>query len=565
MATWSGIRTRTLALQASLAALALVLARHRYVGPAELPGEDAAIYTMRGIRYADHIVGIDPLGALSFASSPALHPPLHPFLMGSWMSIWGTTLDAARSYGAAGLAVCLVLALPWLGRRLDPERGAIVGGMVGAVCLFSMVHMALAFSAMTESSALLTTTLALGWLSGRDGRFRTALLGGLGILAASLVRYNMVPMLLAPLIAWRVVEWIRGTRTRPLELVAWATPTLLLYGAWILAVPGELDAIRVFMVNVRDREHTLAETLLWVPTTLFDHSLGWILGPLVVVAFLAGLAPAILGRSLSRTLGPLQLQLDTLPGLRLVQLFVLATWAALTLHPYKLVRNVHVLVPMLLLTAALPLARSRLAAPRRVVLGLGVLLLGLFASHQALVGSSRTMPNKQYDTLPLTQDIVDAIDHAAKDSSHLVVMGTKRPFSISLPELIARDRHRAYTVEFGWAPGTLKPGMRTYGLLAEGQDGDVTEYLQPDLAQQTTFVLIEDTNSSGGGSQLLADNLVTGAGYLQQLGRVSSETVDINQFDMRLHIYAPSQSSGARPPSRPQAPQPRHPMGGQRR
>lgn len=550
-AGWPG--PGTLALQLGWAALALLVARHRYVGPGELPGEDAATYSMRGIRYAEHIASADLAGALSFAATPALHPPLHPVLMGAWMSVWGTTMDAARAYGAAVLVTCAVLVLPWLGRRLDPERGALVGTLAGAACLFSMVHMSLAFTAMTESTALLTTLLALGWLAGRDGRPATALLGGLGILLASLVRYNLLPMLLLPLLAWRAVEWLRGTRTRPLELLAWAGPTALLFGAWLALVPGQLDAIRVFMVNVRDREHSALESLLWVPSTLFDHALGWILGPLVLLAFLAGLAPAILGRGLGRDLGPLRLRLETGPGLRLLQLFVLATWAALTLHPYKLVRNVHVLVPVLLLAAALPLVRSQLAAPARAVRGLALALLGLFAAHQASVGSARTMPNRQYDELPLTQRIVDTIDHAAKDSEHLVIMGVKRPLSVSLPELVARDRHRSYTVESGWAPGTLQPGMPTWGLLAEGQDGDISEYLDSQLAQRTTFVIIEDTGAGGaGGSQLLARNLVSGASQLQQLGRLPSDTLDLDQLQIRLHIYAPGQVGGLGNPASPQ-------------
>jgi len=525
------------------ASLALVLARFRYVAAGELPGRDAGIYTMRGMRYADHLVALDFFEALGFAATPSFHPPLHPALMGAWMTLWGTTTDAGRTYGAAMLALACVLVLPWLARRLDAERGAVVGAIVGAICIFSTVHLTVAFSAMTESTALVATLVALGLLATAPATGRGALVGGLALLAAGLVRYNLVPMLLAPLIVWRVLERLRGTRTSMAQVAGWLLPTVVLFGAWVGLVPQQRVAIQGFMINVQADPMSLFETLVWVPRTVIDHGLGWTLGLASLGAFALGLVPAVLGRSVERELGPLSLRLDTSAGLRLIQLFVLSTTAALTLHPYKLIRNVHVLVPLLLLAAILPLVRSRLALPRAAQVAAGFGLLGFFAVHQAAVRTTEAVPNRQYDRLPVIQAIVDQVDLHATEGQNLVVVGWKRPVEMQLFELVARDRHRRYNVAVGWAPGVLPANARVRNLVPPGQDPDISPYFESELASQTTFVLVEDTSGGGGGDpdpRWLAANVQQVPGALRNLGLEQVETIDAGNFNLKLHVYQPS-------------------------
>ncbi len=321
--------------------------------PDGLPTWDPAGYLVEAVKIHASLVSFDVTGVLKGLTKPDLHPPLHSGLLALWLAVFGNTMDAARAYPIACFVASIGL-LAWIGHRAVPGRGLEVGLAAGVLAALGSGNLELLTSPMTESTGLLTQLLALGlavhWADRRDAKAQLGI--GVAILAATLVRFNMAPMLLVPLYvhhAWR----FRGDRDALLDprVLLWAAPTLVGFAGWQLARPELYDYVGKFFEN---RSSGLAfwsvENLLFVPLATHRAYLPW-LGFALFVPFVAGLVP----RSKAAGTDPAS------AGLGRLQAYVLVAFAALTWHDFKISRNLATALPVFYLCALAPLATLRFA------------------------------------------------------------------------------------------------------------------------------------------------------------------------------------------------------------
>lgn len=333
-----------------------------------VPSFDVADYLNQALDLRDASAAGRLLAELR---APALHPPGHAAVMALAMGLLGTELPSMMqaSLGLFGLSLAALLAL---GHALDAQRGRWAGLIAAGLTATSVEHVRLSTAPMTENLALTVTllTLALGARSLERPSRGLALAVGVSALAGALVRYNLGPMLLAPLLlAWLVDRALaRGGWLDPRPWL-WALPTALTFGAWGWLEPGLPDAIFRFLHNVDSGLPTWsAENLSWAPRT-FAHryldapALAVAVGALAALGLLEGLRPGAR---------------QTRSGDRVVGLYVLLSLAVITLHPYKLTRTLHGVVPPLFLLAALPLVR--LPLPRAPHAAVAARALGLAAA-----------------------------------------------------------------------------------------------------------------------------------------------------------------------------------------
>ncbi|MFZ5482353.1 MAG: ArnT family glycosyltransferase [Myxococcota bacterium] len=316
-----------------LVALAIVArAWTTLAGPGDLPAFDAADYLARALRVLD---GVD--GELL---RPDMHPPGWPFALAAWMGLVGRGFLAARVL-ATLLSLIAVAQLAWLGRKLDPERGALAGAIAGTLAMATGEHLRLVTAPMTEPLALVVTLGALiAAVDLPDARHPWPHLRfGLWVLAGALVRYNVAPMLIAPVVLHRLAT----TRRLDVAAVMWVAPVMLVFVAWEAASRGVLAEVGSFTRNL-DSQLPFWRDLTWVPEALAEHYAGWPAAVAGMVAFVAALArPAD-------------------PRVRLVQAWVVVAVAAIALHPYKLARTLHPVVPIGGLVVALAFARVHVRA-----------------------------------------------------------------------------------------------------------------------------------------------------------------------------------------------------------
>lgn len=294
--------------------------------PEGVPTFDAADYLEQALTFRDGLRARDGAKVIAQALAPDVHPPLHALALGVWLLASGGGLPMAMAAELAVFAAGLG-ALVWLGQRVDPGRGGWAGAAAAALVAFSGQHQRLAAAPMTENLAMLLSIAAVGLM------FRgPPLAAGFAVLAAGLVRFNLLPMLLLPALAW--AAWQRRR-----DAWGWVLPPVLAFAAWRAARPELGDALTTFFTNVDSGVPTWSrENLTWVPRVLVKDVWGPAATALVVGAFVSGLRGAA-------------------PGERLVQAVALVGMAALTLHPYKLERGLHGTVPFLALAATLAVAR----------------------------------------------------------------------------------------------------------------------------------------------------------------------------------------------------------------
>lgn len=321
--------------------------------PDGLPTWDPAGYLVEAVKIHASLVAFDVLGVLKGLTKPDLHPPLHSGLLAFWLAIFGNTMDAARAYPVFCFVVSLGL-LGWIGHRAVPGRGLEAGLGAALLTALGSGNLELLTSPMTESTGLVTQLLALGlavhWADRRDARAQLGV--GLAVLAASLVRFNMAPMLLVPLYVHHV--WRnRGDREALVDprILLWAAPTLVGFAAWQLARPDLFGYIEKFFEN-RSSGLTFwsVENLLFVPLAVHRAYLPW-LGAALFLPFLVGLVPR---RAAAEA--------PSGAGLGRLQAYVIVGFAALTWHDFKISRNLATALPVFYLCALAPLATIRLAA-----------------------------------------------------------------------------------------------------------------------------------------------------------------------------------------------------------
>ncbi len=429
--------------------LSLGVAAHRLVSPNTMPFGDIGGYVLPAERMVQ-LAWAGDLGELwALLVKPVMHPPLHKVGLAIWISLFGATQAATQAYGAVIYALTLLL-FPLIGERgIGGARGALAGLVVSMLLATSGMHLALSFSAMSEGPALLLQSVLVLTALNRADRpsWRADLAVGLLLLAASLVRYNLLPMLLLPLVLHHLHEGLRHGRTLiDRRLVAWAAPAGLLYGTWLLARPSLASNLSGFFVNTGHTQGVLSWQYLGaVPDTLSLSitGSGWLTG-LLFLAVLVGLAPAVLGRDLERQLGPFELRIVSTPGLRLLQVLAVVGVLALTVHPYKLMRLVHPIAPLLLFSAVLPFARSELrqtGLARGAWVAAGLVLWGALASWHWGPWLARHR-SEAYPQDPTTQAAVDRIVAHGCSDEVVWVVGTARPVASHVVPLAFLDRPR---------------------------------------------------------------------------------------------------------------------------
>lgn len=427
-----------------LAALAVATVARAAVltwSPDGVPTWDAAMYLLDALKLEERLSAGDAVGFLKELTRPDLHPPGHKLALATWMAVAGTAQDPARLYATAALLAGLALCLP-LGRRLAPGSGWVVGAGGALLTALGLGQLDLVTNPMTEATALPVTLAALLGLAAGAHRvdLRARAAAGFWVLAGSLVRYNLGPMLLAPLVLHHAVEAAQGRR-RWVEasLLAWVAPTAVAFGGWQLLRPDLAANIQRFVQNRSSGlEFWSAANLLWVPRTIEGtfHTAWWVTVP-VLALFLVGLRPRK------------DLPAEAASARLLLQLYVLVAFGVLTLHDFKVDRN---LIPVLPALSLLALASvDRLLALRPWVALAGI--LPFFAWQHAV-----SVPEvaRRADFRP------DAVVHEVLD--FLVRQGEARPrtwvvgwvFRLS-PALIE------YTFRSRGVPTRLELDQRLFG------------------------------------------------------------------------------------------------------
>lgn len=449
------------AITALLCILLFLHARQQVWSPDFLPGWDGSGYVLRGVRVHDALLAgdLEKLGELLVR--PDIRPPLFPFLLGLFCMVAGTDVTVGTTW--AQLCFFLSLAsLPLIGRLALGERGWIPGLAAALLTALGLDHLALVMTPMSESTTLLCTLLTTAVLlrAAPSPGLRSSLAIGLAILAAALVRYNLPVMMGVPLVAWHIWESVSALRARPPaqdgqppeaprrlfqpDALLWFAPTALTFGVWYALRPTLGDQIEKFLVNRSSGlEFWSVKNLLFFPLAVERSFLG-LPGWALIGLFFIGLPPLLAARPLERAFGGWTIRLASTPALRLLQLQSLAAIAALTLHDYKLDRNLYASLPALYLCALLPLqirAPAALSASplRRAPAALAAALLAALTGWQAATGIP-TLPDRYHmEGDPGIHAALDFITRHADKSPRLWITGTNDSLSPPLIELWLRN------------------------------------------------------------------------------------------------------------------------------
>lgn len=421
-----------------LAALTVARAAWLTWSPGGVPTWDTAMYLLDALKLEEKLVAGDAAGFVKELTRPDLHPPGHKLALAAWMAAVGTSAEAARLWPTFTLVLSLLLCLP-LGRLVAPSAGLLVGAGAALLTSLGLGQLDLVTNPMTESTALPVTLGALWVLVATADRVepRARLYAGLAVLVGGLVRYNLAPMLLAPLCLHHVLGAARGRRrwVDP-SVILWVLPTLLVYGAWQLARPDLLANIQRFVQNrTSGLEFWSAANLLWVPRTIQGTFLtAWLVSGAVLLLFVLGLRP-------TREPAP--------SGRRLLQLYVLVAFGVLTLHDFKVDRNLVPVLPALHLCALAALDRLLAARPWL----LPVALLPFFA-WQHVVSVPEVERRADFRPDPVVREVLDFLVRQGEARPRTWVVGWV--FRIS-PGLID------YTFRSAGSPTRLELDQRLFG------------------------------------------------------------------------------------------------------
>ncbi len=532
-----------------VAGASLSAAHGLHVRPDALPCGDVGSYVIRASRNAELLAAGDLAGLLDFVAEPQMHPPGHSLVLGLWILAFGASQLSTQTYGAVAMAVMLA-GVALLAREAMPKAGA--WAVAGAVVLVATARLTLnlSWTAMSEPSSLGIALVGLWTLCRALQRpgWGWQLLAGLLVLLASVTRYNFLPMLLAPALTVHLWQHWRSPRALfdPRKLL-WLLPTAMLFALWVRAEPGLLRSIRGFVVNVDSGHDPMSwEYLGFVPRSWPTWI--WLSLPVCATALglaLVGLIPALLRRELRRSMGPLELVLSTSPGLLCIQAFALWSALALTAHPYKLVRNLLLLVPALALAALLPWARTRLRpgspAGLRLAVPLGLLLLMGLGTRSQLsdAASRRTLPLYLDDAA--TSEVLDTLAEHASDRSWLLVSGWVRPYEPHLFELGMAERGSEATVVVDWTPGSTE-GRRNQDLGLPLPRARVEELMVPQHAGDLTVALFEQVGRPARGKfwpepRFVKANSATMRPYLLNLGFHLVDRIELEDQGARIYVW----------------------------
>ncbi len=455
-----------------------------------LPSWDAAGYLLEAVKVRDTIVGLDAEGFLKAATRPALHPPLHATLLGGWLSLFGIGIPAARAYPVACFLLSLGL-IARLGRLLFPRGGWQVGMAAAAITALGAGSLELLATPMAESSALVAQLLAacamVALADRRDARAQ--LIIGIGIFVCALIRYNLAPMLLAPMLAHHL---LRNGRSRAALLdprvTLWFLPTFVGFGAWQFFRPELFETVQKFLENRSSGiPFWSAENLLWVPLTIAREYLAtwWVVAPLFA-GFLASLLPS----SLQRWRAPPEPESRAGEG-RIAWILVVG-FAALTWHDFKISRNLSQLLPMFYLLALGTLRDLRVPSGRWV--GVAALLgfVAPYGAWQHRVTLADLAAQTDFQPDPEVRGALEFIERHARADEQVWVTGWVLRISPNLIDYWLRAREvpvklKLKSVLYGTQDRTqiVAPWSEEYPAFVAGT------MLAPNEVARTTYVTIE--------------------------------------------------------------------------
>lgn len=458
------LTTVTLVASMLVAALVYLHVRALLFDPALLPGHDGAGYIQRGLYIRDALATHDGPALWERLVKPDIRPPAFPLVLGIWQLIRGDDFSTAIEWAAVAYFAALA-ALFALGVVLDRARGWIAGGVAVVLTAGGIDHVAMTYFPMSETTTFLATVLVtagIAVLAPRSG-LRPAVMTGVLLLLSALVRYNLPFPLIAALFADRV--W--HCRKTPgaffsLAPVAWLAPLITVFGIWQIFRPNLGETVQKFLVNRSSGlEFWSAENLLFVPRTIVtDYLTQPVVAAAVLGAFILGLIPSLFDNPRIGSWGPISWQLVPSRAVRIVQLEVLATTAALTLHDYKVERNLYAILPLLYLTAVLPwtgLAITRVRWLPGALLATGVAATTLMQTAFSLP-TLRDRYHFQAD--PAVAQALDFIAKNAGAAPRLWVTGSNDAVSPPLIELWLRKAGKG-AVELNSAADPQTPRTRT--------------------------------------------------------------------------------------------------------
>lgn len=401
--------------------------------PAGIPNFDIADYMLRAHQMADSIDAGDASAWFVQAVAPDVHPPMHPAITSLWLATFGRSMDGACVLAFIEYTAAVALLIP-IGRAVDRHTGGFAGLVAAVLTTMSLLHRDLSTAPMTEPMSLLFVNIALmATLLGEHratapGRAGGALFVGFTVLAAGLVRYNLIPMLLVPLAAVHAVR-VLSQQTRWLDPspLLWFLPSIVTLAAWQHFQPDLQHAIVRFFANV-DSEIPLwsEENLTWLPNAFTSGITGSpVLSALTAGGFAVGIGHAALRLRRGESTREI-----------LIQTFVVVAAVALFVHRYKLGRNLYVVAPLAYLAAALPICRLGSRS-----LAIGGLLLALSTGGWWELRALTDPHVKQNNFLeqPELERMLKHIASVASGSQRLVVAGAHRELNAHILELQLRS------------------------------------------------------------------------------------------------------------------------------
>ena len=501
--------------------------------PHGIPSLDVADYLVSALALRDAWLASDPAAFASAMLAPNVHPPLHPLVLAAWTLVRGASIASAAEVAALTWVAALG-ALIWLGHRAHPIYGRWAGLAAAALTAASVEHQRLSAAPMTENLALLALLLALGAASTRAG-----LVAGACVCLAALVRYNLAPMLVVPIVIAHVVE-SRNARRSFRGLALTMLPTLAVLVAWTAARPELPSFLGSFFRNVDSGLPTWsAENLAWLPTA-------FALGYTGNTAVAAGVGVLLLASAASWT--PEARKDDARRVERLLQVFVLTAVVAITVHPYKLTRVLHGVVPVAYLVATLTVARAANALPlARLPVVAGALGLALLL-HRAN-GAAGRHGRLEFAAGADTTKALDRAVLAMDGSAEVILSGSHAVLNLHTLELWYRMGHPNARVlaDLAGCQGCVPPETRR--ALEERRTGVAIVTVEREARDPDRPVRRRSGNVKPAGTDSSEASAREVAALAATMGVRETASIELPRLHAKVSVYRilPAATTGGRP------------------
>lgn len=376
---------------------------------------DSSAHFLGALRICEGLLGADAIGVLRELVGRDLYPPGHSVLLGTWMAIFGTTVQSWLLFGLALYVVTIAIA-----RVVSPVAAAVllslpmVGGlapslMVEPVAIFFLVATFALFHRIERSETM---------------RWRRSVLLGCLISATLLAKYNVgLPLVIALPVA------AVATRRRELmiHMGAVAVAAIAILALFLTLQSHGWESVLRFAEN-RSNSAGMGrvDRLRWYFQVFDEAGTGWLPWTIALLGLcLVGLR----GRRASWTAAVA---------------YALASMVALSGHEYLLSRNLVAPAVALALAAGMG-AHSLPRASRATVL---VLLLGLIASWGTLSVRQHQVSRYYPSESTRLEELSVAVARVVDSPGETMVVGTFNEFSPAWVRLLAERGGGASGISF---------------------------------------------------------------------------------------------------------------------